>query len=140
MELKLIRHLWGVYDPWEKVFPQFKELGYSGVEIALFEPERGPALRKQLSEVGLDLVIMAFTGGSNADEHLRSLEEQVEQHLRLAPLFINAHSGSDGWNQDQAKRFYEGALKIESRAGVPIAHETHRGRVFFNPWVTRDII
>ncbi|HEY3236627.1 MAG TPA: hypothetical protein VGJ84_18050, partial [Polyangiaceae bacterium] len=100
----------------------------------------GPALKKQLSELGLDLVLMAFTGGSNADEHLRSLEEQVEWQRQLAPLFINAHSGSDRWNQDQAKRFYEGALKIESRAGVPIAHETHRGRVFFNPWVTRDII
>src|SRR6185369_3501571 len=56
------------------------------------------------------------------------------------PLFINAHSGSDGWSLAEAEDFYGAALELEQKLGIVIAHETHRMRCFGNPWMTREIL
>lgn len=31
-------------------------------------------------------------------------------------------------------------MKIEKEFGITVAHETHRRRIFYNPWDTRDLI
>jgi hypothetical protein len=31
-------------------------------------------------------------------------------------------------------------LKIEKHFGIIVSHETHRRRIFYNPWETRDIL
>jgi Xylose isomerase-like TIM barrel len=140
MKLELMRHLWGIDEPWERVFPKIKDLGYAGIEAPLPDPERAPEFSRLLEQHRFAYVAMVFTGGTTVDEHAKSLEEQVERAKRLRCSFINAHGGSDRWNADQAKRFYERALEIQGQAGVRITHETHRGRVFYNPWITRDVL
>jgi len=140
MKLEVMRHLWGVDEPWERVFPKIKDLGYAGIESPLPEPNRASEFAGLLEKHDLSYVAMVFTGGANVDEHVKSLEEQIERAKGLAPLFINAHSGSDRWSADDAKRFYERALALRGKAGMRITHETHRGRVFYNPWITRDVL
>ena len=49
MQLKLIRHLWGVDQPWEACFPKIKSEGYVGIETPLIdakEQDRFAALMK----------------------------------------------------------------------------------------------
>jgi hypothetical protein len=53
---------------------------------------------------------------------------------------INSHSGRDAWNDDQSRDFFEQALELEAALDIPVAHETHRGRILFNPWVTQRLI
>jgi hypothetical protein len=54
--------------------------------------------------------------------------------------FINSHTGYDGWNEQERIRFFEKILEIEKAEGVTVSHETHRRRVLYNPWVTRDLL
>jgi sugar phosphate isomerase/epimerase len=55
-------------------------------------------------------------------------------------LLVNAHTGRDAWSDDDSSRFYDEALRIEAGLGVRVAHETHRGRVFYNPWTTARLL
>jgi hypothetical protein len=69
-----------------------------------------------------------------------SFREQVSIAKTLQPRLINAHSGRDCFSDDESIRYFEEVLKIEADAGVPIAHETHRGRILYNPWTTRRLL
>ena len=53
---------------------------------------------------------------------------------------INAHSGCDYWSVEESRNYLKGALKIEKELKIPIAHETHRRRLFWNPFNFRDIL
>ena len=140
MKLLLIRHLWGVTDKWENVFPQFRELGFGGIEVALPVARERRRLRRLLAEHQLDCIPQIFTAGANVAAHLESYRRQVDEAASLSPRFINSHSGQDAWSESEASRFFEAALAIEQSGGIRIAHETHRGRILFHPWVTRRLL
>ncbi|MEN9936098.1 MAG: hypothetical protein RLZZ387_2677 [Chloroflexota bacterium] len=140
MRLRLFRHLWGVDGPWEATFPRVKESGYHGIEAPVPVPERREELRRLLDAHGFAYIAMIFTAGRTVDEHIESFREQVAAASELRPRLINAHSGRDGWDEAESARFFEAALAIEAEAGLPVAHETHRGRVLYNPWVTDRLL
>ncbi len=56
------------------------------------------------------------------------------------PLQINVHGGRDAFSKAEAMAFYQEAVRVEKDIGIPVSHETHRSRVFYNPWITRDIL
>lgn len=53
---------------------------------------------------------------------------------------MNSHSGHDSWTAEQGVEFFQRALEIEARVGMPTVHETHRRRLLWNPWSTRDVL
>ena len=140
MELKLIRHLWGVEQAWEETFPRFRAEGFTGIECRLPVPIERGRFQRLLAAYGFAFIPQIFTDGTSVAEHLASFRAQVQDAVSAQPLLINAHTGSDAWSLDEAKRFYDGALAVERAAGVTVCHETHRGRYFYSPWVTRDLI
>ena len=140
MQLKLIRHLWGVDQGWETAFGRIRAEGFVGVEGPLVAPEdveRFSVLRKTHA---LEYVAMAFTGGDSVAAHVRSFEQQVHRAVELGASQLTCQGGSDTWNPGDAESFYREALAIEASVKLPVAHETHRGRVFFNPWITRSLL
>jgi hypothetical protein len=146
MQLRLVRHLWGVdlsrgFSPY---IAHWKQTGYDMLEAApRVIPDAG-LLRKTLREEKLDWVGQIFSNmfvpGGTVKEHLDSLRQQVEECLDLPPLFFNCHSGSDAWSEAEAEDFYGGTLEMEKQVGIPLAHETHRSRYFFNPWNTGKML
>ncbi len=146
MRLLIARHLWGVSEANATFFPKAKALGYDAIEtpITWSTPEQHAELRQTASANGLDLILMTFTGADGGDgtveSHLASFRRQAETAIKLKPLFINCHSGRDAWSAAESLRFYREIVQIEKDLPCPVAHETHRGRVFFNPWITRDIV
>ena len=100
-----------------------------------------------LEQTGMRYVAMVNTcrppGDKNDSrelkDHIESFERQVREALVLQPLLINSHSGCDSWSADTARAFFERALAVEAEVGALICHETHRGRVLYNPWATRDL-
>lgn len=140
MQLLLIRHLWGVEGEWEQLFPKFKRLGYSGVEAAIPPVEDRTRFRNLLDAHGLDYIPQIFTTGSSVAGHVESFRQLMELALTLRPRLINAHSGLDAWDESDSARFYEQALEIQANTEISVAHETHRGRVFYNPWVTSRML
>jgi len=72
-------------------------------------------------------------------DHLASLDEQVELSKALKPILINAHSGCDLWDAETSRAYFTHALALEAKCGIKMCHETHRGRILYNPWVTRQM-
>jgi len=140
MDLLLIRHLWGVPNRWEDVFPQFKETGYRGIEAPVPPPAEQEHFRRLLDQHGLEYVAQIFTQGESVDEHIESFRVQAEAARTLRPRLINSQSGVDAWNKDESTRFFEAALTIERTLGLPITHETHRGRILFAPWIAARML
>ncbi len=140
MKLLLVRHLWGVVGSHEELFPRFKAQGYGAIETPLPAIEERARFQELLSEHNLAYIPQILTAGKSVKEHLASFRQGVEQAKALSPLKINCHSGKDTWNIDEAVQFYEQALAIEADAGIAVAHETHRSRVFFYPTITHHLL
>jgi hypothetical protein len=141
MELKTYRHLRGVTEPNEIFFPRTKQEGHAGVEGKL--PEGGAeetSLRELLEEHGLEYIAKISTTGDKVADHISSFKAQLSRALKMKPVLINCHGGRDSWSFWEAVEFYRAVMDVETEHGVHIAHETHRGRVFYNPWITRDLL
>jgi hypothetical protein len=141
MELKTFRHLWGVSEPPERFFPQVKQEGYAGVEtgVPLSSPEE-TAFRALLEENELEYIAQIYTQGHTVAEQIDSFKTELRRALKLRPALINCHGGRDSWSFWEAIEFYRAVIDLETEHGVHVAHETHRGRVFYNPWITCDIL
>jgi hypothetical protein len=135
-----------------RLFRRIAADGFSAVETPIWQVKDKAAFCAALKEAGLGYVAMVNTctpagdnvGSHELAHHLASFERQVAEALALSahgvrPLLINAHSGQDAWAPEVARAFFARALAVEAEAGVLICHETHRGRVLYNPWVTRDL-
>lgn len=53
---------------------------------------------------------------------------------------LQVHSGCDSWSYEQSLGFFKECLQIEQEIGIKVVHETHRQRVLYNPWITRDLL
>ena len=59
---------------------------------------------------------------------------------RSIPCTLTATAAATAWTPAEGQQFYAAALAIEKEAWVAVAHETHRGRITYNPWSTRDLL
>jgi hypothetical protein len=139
-KLILVRHLWGTSGQWEELFPRFKAAGFSAVEDHVPPAAERPRWLRLCREYDFGFIAQIFTQGNSIAEHVESFRHQVGEAAAMEPLIINAHSGRDAWTETEAMQFFEAALAIETAAGVKVAHETHRGRILFNPWITGRIL
>ncbi len=140
MRLSLIRQLWGIDKPWATTFKSIANLGFDGVEIALPFLDPFEKYINMLAENELDIIPMIFTAGESVDEHVTSFRDQAEAAAKLDPVKINCHDGRDFWSLEQSKSYFGEILSIEKDLGVDVAHETHRGRIFYNPWTTATLL
>lgn len=131
MKLLVLRALWGMTGAYPEQVEHVAAAGYDGIEAW---PDQFAVSRSEfLSPVqqhGLQLIVGALI--QTADE----LESALTRLAEYEPLKINLHSGRDSMTRDEGCAFFERAMRIEERIGVPVAHETHRGRLFFTPWDT----
>ncbi len=140
MQLLLTRHLWGITEPWEQSFPRIHAAGYRAIEAPLPSPADQVRFRSLLDEYGFAYIAMIFTSGATVADHLNSFRSQVAVARSLQPILINSHSGRDAWTESQSQDFFEQALDFEATLDLPVAHETHRGRILFNPWITQRLL
>lgn len=144
MKLMLIRHLWGVEDRPEDCFGRFVGKGYKGVETALPAEADEERFRGLLAEHKLTYVPQLYLpvgpGRPTVDGQLEQLSQLAARAAAFNPPCIAAHTSYDGWSLDEAVSFYRQAVGVANDVGVPIAHETHRGRFFFNPWNTAAVL
>jgi len=76
----------------------------------------------------------------NVEDHVTSFRSLVAESKESGALFVNSHSGCDSWNIDQGRSYLIEALKIERELGIEVMHETHRRRLFWNPFNYRDLL
>ncbi|WNR42741.1 sugar phosphate isomerase/epimerase family protein [Paenibacillus roseipurpureus] len=138
MELKAFKSLWEWNGNWQGKLEMIAEVGYCGVEYTPpAQKADDPAFRKALDAHQLAYIAQVVTRGP---DHFASFREQVLRVAELAPVLINAHSAADRMPLVQQLEFFGAALQLEQEIGIPIAHETHRGRAFFTPWQTAEVL
>lgn len=136
MELKVFKAQWGMTEPLEQQFAKIVEAGYQGIEGAPPAPEQEKLFRQLLDSTKLDYIAGIHSSG----DHVATFRERAERAAQFGPLLITSHSGRDYMEWDEQQRFFESALAVEQRLGIPFAHETHRGRAMFTPWTTAKLL
>ena len=71
---------------------------------------------------------------------MRAYEDNLQRLQSLKPLFITCLGGCDAWEISESISFLRKAIDLANEAGIEISFETHRGRIFFNPWITQRIV
>lgn len=136
MKLKTFKAVWGMPGHWDSQLMQIAEAGYTGVECGMPALEDESLFKELLQKYDLELILQVYTSG----DHKASFEEQVERAAAFKPLLINSHSAKDSMPYDDQLVFFEHAIRLEQQAGIPIAHETHRGRATYTPWSTARLL
>lgn len=138
MDLHCYRTLWGVEEPLDAVLPRLPDQGFVGIEAPL------PTLQAHAPDLaaryGLRCLPMIFTEGATVDEHIQSFREQLTACAAYDPPLVTCHDGVDRWSDAEARRYFEAVLAIEAAIGLPVAHETHRGRLLYTPWRTAVLL
>jgi hypothetical protein len=142
LQIKYCCTSWGSdYDKPEFFFDKVLLAGYEGVEINF------PSLSDALTKLYLKLIAEAFNTNPDftfiaqhilpvqnisVDAYILNVKNNLLELSTLQPSFINAHTGSDYFSFDDNCRVIEAALTISQQTGIPIFHETHRGRFSFH--------
>lgn len=120
---------------------KIKEEGYQGSELFLpfyaIDTDISLAAHQALD---LSIITGIGTQGSTADEHIISMEKQIEKALTFSPVLINSHTGRDIFSFKDNLKIFERALSLEQKHGIRITHETHRFRPTFSTLGTEQLI
>ncbi|MDF2669881.1 MAG: sugar phosphate isomerase/epimerase [Paenibacillus sp.] len=137
MKIKIIKTTWGMSGTLLEQTRKIIEAGYDGIETGIPQEDEIQPFLALVKEHNLEYIFQVATEG---DDHFSSLRTQVEKAAKLGPKLINSHSLKDSTPYDKQRSFFEKSLRLEEAVGVPISHETHRGRAFFTPWNTAHIL
>lgn len=156
-------------DAFEALLRRIHDEGYAGVEIQLSQLLALGVERFAAALEALDLRWIAkiyssggpsacpfaagFTShpppGDDVASHLRVWEASlaavlaVPAALRARLVHVNSQSGRDYFHRSggaEADAFFTRALDVEAASGILVAHETHRHRLLFSPFLTVDAV
>lgn len=148
MQLKVFKTLWGFTGSYTDAVNAAIEQGYDGIEGPVPETiEEVEQFAELLKQNDLHYIAeVATTGGYVPDrkltveEHLDYLRNRLDCLNILQPDFITCLGGCDAWSESDSIKFLTKAIKIVEKNQMEISFETHRGRIFFNPWITERIV
>ncbi len=110
---------------------QVADEGYDGIEHASLPPVEPAEWADLLERHGLGATLLL------ACDDFQSSRATIEAAATYKPDLIMSHTGLDRYDFERGKQEFTQFLQLESDIGVRIAHETHRHRMFFNPFATR---
>jgi hypothetical protein len=148
VQFKLFKTLWGFDGSASAAAGMALAAGFDGLEApAPLDAAGIDELASVLAANDLGYIAEVCTAGSyvpdrNASpaQHLADFESKLLHGKPLRPLFFNVMAGCDAWPLAVQIDFFQRAVDIAARHDVLCSFETHRGRSFFNPWVTRDVL
>ncbi len=118
---------------------KIKDAGFDGAEVfAPLDARERELLQRLLEELELELIVHQYRADGQFKEYCTNFKDELELAASLKPVLINSHTGRDYWSMDENGRLIEIAGEVESRTGVKIVHETHRGRFPFCAPVTKS--
>lgn len=107
--------------------------GFDGAEVYLAaRAETASDIRAATVDSGIQLIAQVITEGSSPIMHIDSFARQVDMAVACGACAINSHTGSDFFPFDKNVELFEQCDRLARSAGLPLWHETHRGRALFN--------
>ncbi len=131
MDIKIFKACWGMESipSLDEKLRMISEAGYDGFEWAVWEVDP-PEVRELCEKYKLLYIAQIFV--LNAQEQ----RDQMEKAVAAGAIKADSHTGRDRWSDSEAKSFWREALALEKDIPLPVAHETHRYRMFYSPWTT----
>ncbi|GAF02701.1 sugar phosphate isomerase/epimerase family protein [Saccharicrinis fermentans] len=132
MDIKYICAFWGSESLMPKMFiNKVMSAGYDGVEMNVTpNPDFEKELKETLDNTGLIFIAQQWLPPK--DESVEDYRERMLRRLRflasLKPLFINTHTGKDFFSFKDNSSLIESCRQFTEETGIPLVHETHRGR------------
>ncbi len=125
---------WGNTLSWDAFCERAKTSGFDGIDVWLpAATESQEALKTALKKHGLLLNLMHGTNKNIPfKQSLKQFEEKLQILVQWNPVLVNCHTGSDFFTLEQNQAFIDVANRISKESGVPVYHETHRGRFSYN--------
>ena len=142
MKFLFFRSTWGMETPsLGDALIRIKQGGFDGVELGVPSTESECLeARRQCDDLGLLVVVQQWTAGRDNREHSASFEAQYRRALLLNPVRVNSHTGKDHYSLEENLEVFDRATALEHQEGVPVVHETHRGRALFSTTGSRAIL
>lgn len=132
---------WGFNGTLSAFCEKAKEAGYDGIEMWLpGSPSQRESLLQTVSQFGLKLGLLTGSGKSNFEENRNEFKQQIDSAISMNPEYINCHSGKDYFPLAQAEQIISDTLAPAEKSGIPIYHETHRGRICYNIPTTSTLL
>ncbi len=143
MKLKVFCAWWGLeHLGLEGMIEKIKINGFDGIECYIPNDSKDRTLlKKLLNEYKLDIIAHQFqANGDNFKEFAKSFRQSLINAAKFKPLKINSHTGKDFWSMEKNGMLIKIGEEIEKEYGVPVVHETHRGRFLYSGAVSKDYI
>ena len=142
--LKIFATNWGFSGTMDAFCEKAKKEGYDGIEVWLnssktVQDELFTALKKYQLEVGFLVSGDDKDFKKHTETFIKNLTESTSQTIQKAS-YINCHSGKDFFTYDENKTFIDLTTETHKKTGIPIYHETHRGRMLFAAHITKNFI
>lgn len=141
MEIKYICPLWGSeHMDLNDFFIKVLENGFDGVEMVLpFDDDYTGFVRDLIARTGMILIGHQHLPPKieTAGDYLERMEAFLLHLASFDPMLINSHTGRDFYSFEDNCRIIEQVAKISESSGIPIVHETHRGRFSFSTYTTK---
>ena len=144
-ELQIMATDWGFDGTFDAFCAKAKNAGYDGVEAwwPTDNKAKQDELFSTLKKYNLSLGILCGGSQEDPEAHLEYYKKMIDAAARQTiqrPLYINNHSGRDHFSFEQNKKFIDYTTALSKETGIPILHETHRGRMLFASHITRNFI
>ncbi|ACT93324.1 sugar phosphate isomerase/epimerase family protein [Dyadobacter fermentans] len=142
MNIQFFAPEWGNTLPFDTFCANVKAAGYDGVEMALpFEAPEKQAILDTLAAHGLQLIGQYWQSlEKDIDEHAANYEKYLRNLIDARPVLINCQTGKDYFDNAQNQRLFALAAALSAESGIPIIHETHRGKSLFAAHVTKHYL
>ncbi len=134
MNMYVFCPLWGnETDPFPDLCHRMKKAGYDGIEMPFpMNKFRTWEYLRVLKDYDLKFIAQhCETNNPVFPEHRAEYERRLWNLVETDPLFINSQTGRDIFSFDQNCDLIAMADQISSESGIPIYHETHRGKFSF---------
>ena len=144
LSLKVLGTNWGFVGTTDQFCAAIKKEGYDGTEMWWpGSKERQEELLAALKKYNLEVGFLCGSGEREYSAHLDAFKKQIDAATTTfgqKPLYINCHSGKDHFTYEQNKALIDYTTEAVAKNGIPIYHETHRGRMLFAAHIARNFI
>jgi sugar phosphate isomerase/epimerase len=132
---------WGFNGDLASFCQKAKAAGYDGIEMWVpGNATQRDLLLNTVAQFDLKLGLLTGSGKSNFEEHRNEFRQQIDLAMAMKPVYINCHSGKDFFTISQAKDIITDTILPAKQSGIPIYHETHRGRICYNIPTTQALL
>jgi sugar phosphate isomerase/epimerase len=143
LRVKFFCPFWGsAVLPYPVFLKKVKEAGYDGVEMGLpFDKKEKAEILHLLKEFDLSLVAQHWeTIHPDPVLHKKIFRRHLLNLADANPVLINSQTGKDYFSFEENSELIELSFQIARETGVPVVHETHRGKFSFALHITRQYL